>query len=123
MVSFVREGKVAEFVCAAGILSHYVGDSCQPLHISYIFNGDPDHMVLGTVRDSQDRREKARPRPRGVRRLDRHVEEVITGVDAKLKPPPHPPLVKGGHAAAVAVVYLMQQSSRPFLPGRLSASS
>ena len=36
----------------AGILSHYVGDSCQPLHISYKFNGDPGHrLVTTTVRD------------------------------------------------------------------------
>jgi hypothetical protein len=42
--------------------------------------------------------------------IDRHVEEVLTGVDSKLQPPPHPQLVKGGHAAAVAVVDLMQQT-------------
>ena len=31
----------AEFVTAAGVLAHYVGDACQPLHISYMFNGIP----------------------------------------------------------------------------------
>lgn len=41
MVKFVEEGKVTEFVTAAGILSHYVGDACQPLHISYMFDGIP----------------------------------------------------------------------------------
>ena len=51
MVSFVKDGEAEKFVCAAGILSHYVGDACQPLHISYMFNGDPDHKVEGTVRD------------------------------------------------------------------------
>src|SRR5262249_30259997 len=51
MVRYVRAGQVEEFICAAGIVSHYVGDACQPLHISYMFNGDPDHLVPGQVRD------------------------------------------------------------------------
>ncbi len=41
MVRFASEGKAAEFVCAAGVLTHYVGDACQPLHISYLHDGDP----------------------------------------------------------------------------------
>jgi hypothetical protein len=31
-----------EFVCAAGILTHYVFDACMPLHISYMHHGDPN---------------------------------------------------------------------------------
>lgn len=31
-----------EFVCAAGILTHYVFDACMPLHISYLHHGDPN---------------------------------------------------------------------------------
>ena len=46
-----KRGEVEKFVCAAGILSHYVGDACQPLHISYLFNGDPDRAKPGLVRD------------------------------------------------------------------------
>jgi hypothetical protein len=41
MVEFVRNDKIPEFVCAAGILTHYIGDACQPLHISYLHDGDP----------------------------------------------------------------------------------
>ncbi|MES2848861.1 MAG: hypothetical protein V4685_07370 [Bacteroidota bacterium] len=41
MVDFLEKGKVTEFVTAAGILSHYVGDACQPLHISHMFDGKP----------------------------------------------------------------------------------
>src|SRR4029077_14305194 len=41
MVEFVRNDKIPEFVCAAGVLAHYVGDACQPLHISYLHDGDP----------------------------------------------------------------------------------
>ena len=35
----------ARFVCAAGIVSHYVGDACQPLHVSSWFNGDTSQMI------------------------------------------------------------------------------
>lgn len=41
MVEFVKGKKVPEFVCAAGVLTHYIGDACQPLHISYFHDGDP----------------------------------------------------------------------------------
>jgi len=49
MVRFVKAGKAAEFVCAAGVLTHYVGDACQPLHISYLHDGDPEHPETQTT--------------------------------------------------------------------------
>ncbi|MEP6960665.1 MAG: hypothetical protein ABI995_01205 [Acidobacteriota bacterium] len=49
MVGFVKAGKRDEFVCAAGTLAHYVGDACQPLHISFLHHGDPDTPVVTTV--------------------------------------------------------------------------
>jgi hypothetical protein len=41
LVAFVKAKKVDEFVTAAGILAHYVGDACQTLHSSYLTDGDP----------------------------------------------------------------------------------
>lgn len=41
MVNFVRAGDVASFVAAAGIITHYLGDACQPLHGSMYDDGDP----------------------------------------------------------------------------------
>lgn len=124
MVAFVRGGEVEKFVCAAGILSHYVGDSCQPLHISYMFNGDPDDMVSGTVRDPKTHEKKKGlvPRAAGVHSayednmIDRHVVDVMQGIDNILSHPPKPTLVTGGHAAAVAVVNLMQQTFAAVAP-------
>jgi hypothetical protein len=129
MVSFVRAGEVDKFVCAAGIISHYVGDSCQPLHISYMFNGDPDDKVMGTVRNSKthEKEHKLIPRATGVHSayeddmVDRHVDDIITGVDAILGRPAKPALVTGGHAAAVAVVNLMQQTFAAIAPKRINA--
>jgi hypothetical protein len=118
MVSYVQDGDVASFVCAAGIISHYVGDSCQPLHISYLFNGDPDQMVP----DPTGKSAGEIPLGTGVHSayeddmVDRHVAEIMSGVDSLLAHPSEPPLVKGGHGAAVAVVNLMQQTFNTIAP-------
>jgi hypothetical protein len=101
MVRAAQHGDAARFVCAAGVLSHYVGDACQPLHISFMFDGIPqaDGSKLG----------------KGVHAayednmVDRHVAEIMAGIDqggngATL------PLVKSGQEAAVAVVELMQKT-------------
>jgi hypothetical protein len=45
MSGYARDGKAGQFVCAGGVLAHYVGDACQPLHISYMHNGDPLQTV------------------------------------------------------------------------------
>jgi hypothetical protein len=37
-----NEIKIQKFVCAGGTLSHYVGDACQPLHISSLHDGYHD---------------------------------------------------------------------------------
>ncbi|MCX5752565.1 MAG: hypothetical protein NTW97_02830 [Candidatus Krumholzibacteria bacterium] len=39
MADAARSGKPDDFVCAAGILAHYVGDACQPLHMSQFHHG------------------------------------------------------------------------------------
>jgi hypothetical protein len=40
--SMLNARNKAEFVCAAGILPHYVLDACMPLHMSYMHHGDPN---------------------------------------------------------------------------------
>jgi hypothetical protein len=104
MVQFVKDGHAAKFLCAAGILSHYVGDSCQPLHISYLFNGNPDKLVDGAAEG------------KGVHSayeddmIDAHVDLIASGVDARLRAIAPWALVTGGQAAAVSVVNLMQKT-------------
>jgi hypothetical protein len=41
MVEALEARKLDKFIFAAGVLAHYVGDACQPLHSSYMSNGDP----------------------------------------------------------------------------------
>jgi hypothetical protein len=43
MVRFLKAKDVERFLCAAGVLSHYVGDACQPLHVSSLHHGRPGH--------------------------------------------------------------------------------
>ena len=117
MVDFVKAGKAAEFVCAAGILSHYVGDACQPLHISYMFNGDPDdtEMVTHKNRQGQTVTEPV-PRAAGVHAayedgmVDTHTPEIMDGVDQLLAKNAKLPAIASGHDAAVSVVDLMQKT-------------
>ena len=41
MVEALHSKRVDKFIFAAGVLAHYIGDCCQPLHSSYMNNGDP----------------------------------------------------------------------------------
>lgn len=50
MVRFADAGQGREFVCAAGALTHYIGDACQPLHISYLHDGDPERSVKHKIK-------------------------------------------------------------------------
>ena len=45
MTDAAANGKQDEFLCAGGVLIHYVGDACQPLHTSYLSQGNPDELV------------------------------------------------------------------------------
>jgi hypothetical protein len=126
MVEFVKNGDVAGFVCAAGIVSHYVGDACQPLHISYMFNGDPDHTVLGTVTDPKTHQKVPGqvPTGQGVHSayeddmVNANVTEILskTGIDQRIPAVNPLPLFSGGHAAAVAVVQLMTRTFAAIQP-------
>lgn len=127
MVAALRASEVETFVCAAGILSHYVGDSCQPLHISYMFNGDPDHTVTGMIRDRKTGKKKRGriPTGQGVHTafendmVDRHIPEISKGIDTRLSRTPSPKLIEGGHAAAFAVVELMQKTFDAIAPQKI----
>ncbi|MEZ5330879.1 MAG: S1/P1 Nuclease [Thermoanaerobaculia bacterium] len=43
MVDAVRARDMLRYVGAAGVLAHYVGDACQPLHVSSLHHGRPGH--------------------------------------------------------------------------------
>ena len=45
MVDAAKKKNPKLFLCAGGVLIHYLGDACQPLHASYMANGDPEVVV------------------------------------------------------------------------------
>jgi hypothetical protein len=47
MVKSVKNKNVTEFVCAAGIVPHYIFDACLPTHITYMHHGNPAHKQPG----------------------------------------------------------------------------
>ncbi|MEN6310693.1 MAG: S1/P1 Nuclease [Acidobacteriota bacterium] len=121
MVEFVRARDWASFLCAAGVLSHYVGDACQPLHISFRFDGDPEgEMVRREVYDRAKKRKvmKTVPVSKGVHgEFDKvMVDYCVTDIKDKA-----PGLVRemanggliairGGRGAGEAAVELMRRT-------------
>jgi hypothetical protein len=125
MVGFARSSKLREFVCAAGILSHYIGDACQPLHISYLFNGDPDDSVKHKVKDPKTGNMIMVdvPRAAGVHgafedgMINYHIAEIQSGLrDLPLK---SPKVFTGGFKAAKATVSLMADTFDLIAPKKI----
>lgn len=106
MVEFVRAKKIAEFICAGGIVSHYVGDACQPLHISFLHHGrNESEEKVHSVYETQ--------------MLDKKATDVIVGINDALKGKKATADVKGGHAAAVSVVEMMRQTVKTLPPVKI----
>jgi hypothetical protein len=98
MVALVHAGDVAGYVAAAGTLAHYVGDACQPLHISRLHHGRPgrpDEIKVHSVYETT--------------MLDRHAADLIEQVNRALrgKKVAAADHFAGGRAAADATVALM----------------
>ncbi|HEY7312920.1 MAG TPA: hypothetical protein VH643_26385 [Gemmataceae bacterium] len=110
MVRYASEGKAAEFVCAAGVLTHYVGDACQPLHISYLHDGDPLRAVTHVVHH-RDGSEDERKNPLGMGvhsayeddMVNAHREDILDGLKGTPKVGADELLADGFHAARETV--------------------
>jgi hypothetical protein len=116
MVDAAEKGDVARFVCAAGIVAHYVGDACQPLHGSMYADGYADQEIVThhEHRDGTPYTEKSHVGA-GVHSayesnmVDRHADKLIKKIRAKNNK--SYPAVKTGRAIAHAVVSLMERSA------------
>lgn len=111
MVAAAAEGDAAAFVAAAGVMAHYVGDSCQPLHISYKYNGDPDRKdpatggIYGNEVHSAYEADMLRSHaPEMLARLN----ETLGIGPGKLGSHGFKTLCTSGHQAAVATVDVMR---------------
>ena len=105
MIKFLRDQDIPRFVCAAGILSHYVGDACQPLHSSQYFNGiENDNFSHGVHI------------PFETTMLDRNSPDIVAGVNEYVANFKAMPTIEGGKAAAISTIDLMKRSSQILPP-------
>ena len=99
VVAAVKNKSLAEYVCAAGVLAHYVGDACQPLHVSFLHHSetddDEDDGVHAAYEDDI---------------VSVHAPLVVAGVKRLVDAArPFKPIV-GAAEAADAVVQLMRRT-------------
>jgi len=108
MVAARTAGKKTAFLCAAGILSHYVGDACQPLHGS--MHSDGLNGASTGVHSAYEEK-----------MIDAFPKEVRTGLDdfAMGKLGPALKKVTTGHEAGVVCLELMRRSARRLPPARI----
>jgi hypothetical protein len=108
MVQALRDGQLARYVAAAGVLAHYVGDACQPLHVSRLHHGDPDNPEDDAVHETYE-----------TRMLDRFAVEVVDGMNAALQGKKTATTLASGAAAAHHVVKLMRSTVQRLAPERV----
>lgn len=94
--------KLAKFVVAGGTMSHYIGDACQPLHISYLHDGYPDGTGKGVHSAYETNMLDIYKKKSG--------ENFLSGITDLLKDVRKSELVTGGKNAAKAVLSLMWET-------------
>jgi hypothetical protein len=120
MVAFVKAGDVEHFVCAAGVLAHYVGDACQPLHGSMYDDGDPFRNPDGSP--STEMLGHGSAFANGVHgayegdMIDGAIDDILKSLPKSLGNGHGMKLVKGGQAAGFATVELMRRTQQTIKP-------
>jgi hypothetical protein len=131
MVAALEKTKpdVATFVVAAGTLSHYLGDACQPLHGSMNADGFKDQPIkVGHHRrETGEYYETDSVVGAGIhsayesKMVDKHSSDVVAGyakARAKIAQGALAP-IKDGNAAAIATVRLMDRAAKRIPPTEL----
>jgi hypothetical protein len=96
-VDSFEDGDVTQALAAAGVMAHYVGDACQPLHTSRLHDG-------------RTAEEKGVHSAYETAMVEGSRDELIAALDAAIDDANPVPLVEGHRAAARAVVELMKRS-------------
>lgn len=106
MVSALSHRNLTKYIAAAGVLAHYAGDACQPLHASMFHDGDPETGEGEGVHTAYE-----------TTMLNRFAPDLNTAI-ANL---PAAPLtrVDTGRDAAKAIVKLMTRSIKAIPPKRI----
>jgi hypothetical protein len=101
MVQSLKDGDVARFVAAGGLMSHYVGDACQPLHVSRLHHGH--HPNQKNVHADYETRMVDDPDVQDD--LFTSIDKTLASKLGKVKGD-----VTGGREAAVSVARLMAET-------------
>lgn len=121
------KGEAAKYLCAAGLLSHYVGDACQPLHGSKLADGYADRPTTITRRDRETGELRQDPSHLGAgvhstyetKMIDRYSEEIVQGIPQKLAALPALQPITTGQEAAIAIIELMDRTAQTIPPHAL----
>jgi hypothetical protein len=107
MVDALKNNDLTSFVCAGGLMAHYVGDACQPLHGSVLADGRKNGKGKG-VHSAYE-----------TTMIDHQADNVVQGLHTVLPATSQPPLVSNGQEVAVAVVQLMARAAAAVDPEEL----
>lgn len=126
MKAFAAQGKAAEYLCAAGLMAHYVGDSCQPLHGSHLADGYSDRPVTTTHHRRETGEEYTKESHEGAgvhsayetKMLDRYDAEISSGMQQQVNTISGP-LPTTGAKAAMEIIQLMDRCAREVPPTTL----
>jgi len=119
MVGYVAARDLPRYVAAAGVLAHYIGDACQPLHGTYLTDGDPFRFPNGNP--SAQMLGLGQGYGGGVHFAyeslmpTENVEALRQGLAGTLGPSHQMDLVTGWRNAAFAAVELMRRA-RSLIP-------
>jgi hypothetical protein len=139
MVDAIASDSPEKYIFGAGVLSHYVGDCCMPLHSSYMADGDPADNIetqYTAKRDSSNHQKgdvypKIENPGKGVHvayedhMVDDNIESILQSVADVLKDANSKvsleriyPIVSG-RAAAFASLQLMKNTQSEIAPKSL----
>jgi hypothetical protein len=104
MVKYLKQGDLYQFLVAGGTMSHYLGDACQPLHISYLHHGASAAEI--DVHSDYE-----------TDMIADHMQELFTLVAGKIKEVKANELIsEKGKDAALKVIGLMRDTVTDFPP-------
>jgi hypothetical protein len=110
MQKFAAAKDAKTFLCAAGIIAHYVGDACQPLHCSQHADGlnGSKTGVHSTYEDNM---------------VEKFSDEIASGIDQIFANQQFiPAAISNGHDAALEVVRLMKRCHEALPPEKICES-
>jgi hypothetical protein len=111
MVAFAKQGDALRFLAAAGILAHYVGDACQPLHVSRLHHGNPP-VKKGTVAYNVHSVYE-------TQMLNENASDIVDGISALVDGKSLSPTFSSGHGAAARVIDLMRTTFTKLPPSKI----